>query len=97
MKKIYRYPLEVVDLQSIPLPKGADILRADYQEWRDEASVWAIVDPEETEVVPVKFRMAGTGHELPEDENRIYIGSFHINHLQLMFHVFFIDVPTGTF
>lgn len=90
MKKIYRYPFEVVDLQTISLPSGSKVLRADYQPWREEASIWAVVDPEETEMVPTKIRITGTGHDLPDDENRIYIGSFQIDKLQLIFHVFLV-------
>ena len=61
MQTIYKYELEVSELQEIYMPQGAGVL--DVQNQNGKICVWAEVD---TEAIEVKYTFAifGTGQEL---------------------------------
>lgn len=44
MKRVYKYPVEIADVQTILLPIGVQILSV--QEQNGKAYLWAIVNPE---------------------------------------------------
>lgn len=82
---IFKYPLEVTDVQTIQIPQGATILTVQVQ--YDKPCIWALVDPNE----PVESRQIeiyGTGQQLDEDVRRRYIGTFQLRGGALIFHVF---------
>jgi hypothetical protein len=85
MKTIWKFPLEVTDFQHIKVPKGYRILTVRVQ--YDRPTLWAMVDPNETDVGPVEIRIFGTGHPMPDDPGR-YIGTFQMSGGSLVFHVF---------
>ena len=65
MKRIYKYQLEITDQQIIEMPKGTELLSAQFQ--GKNLCVWALVSPDYEVKKGVKqygFRIFGTGHEI---------------------------------
>jgi hypothetical protein len=88
MRRVYKYPLEITDTQSLRLPAGAEVLHVGFQ--GRNLMLWARVDPE-AETVDRWFCVAGTGHSLPK-EPLLYLGTvFHPQNL--VFHVFEMASP----
>lgn len=84
MKTIFKYLLEVTDVQEIELPVGGKPLCVQVQNgmpW-----IWALVDdknPKEAKAV----RMYATGHNCEESISD-YLGTFQLESGSLVFHVF---------
>lgn len=85
MKTVYKYKLMIDDLQSVNLPKGAKPLCVKVQ--NNVPCLWALVDPNETEVEPIGIRIAGTGHPINEDV-KDYLGTAIMYDGNLVFHFF---------
>ncbi len=85
MRKIFKYPLKVEDVQMIEMPKGAAILTVQAQQ--EIPCIWAEVDPD---APPVKrcFTTYGTGHRVEEIKARSYVGTYQLKGGALVFHVF---------
>lgn len=84
MKRIFKYPVNIVDFIEIEMPKGAEILS--FQTQYEQPCIWAIVDPEaETEMR--KFRVCGTGHELSAHLGK-FIGTTQVSGGRLVWHLF---------
>lgn len=86
MLTIYKYKLEVADLQEVYMPQGAGVL--DVQNQNGEICLWAEVD---TEAVEVKhtFAVFGTGQELTkpyENCQAMYCGTVQVR--SLVWHVY---------
>lgn len=83
MKSIFKYGLEIKhDTQTILMPKGAEILDAQFQ--NKTICIWAIVDTEEDKEYRT-FEVLGTGFTLSDAKKK------HISTTQLedfVFHVF---------
>jgi len=86
MLTVYKYTVPVDDYFSLDLPRGAKILAV--QEQHGEPQVWALVNPgNPTETR--KFRLAGTGHPIKEDEGLLnYIGTFQLAGGSFIGHLF---------
>lgn len=85
MKKVvYKYKLQVADIQQVILPAGAQILCIKMQ--NGEVCLWALVNPEEKYDEAVKIRCAGTGHLITE--NVEYIDTVMMLDGALVFHFF---------
>jgi len=85
--KIFKYPLTVTDHQVISMPQGATILTVQTQ--REIPCIWAEVDPEEVRVTMRRFRIYGTGHDMPDRKDfPHYVGTFQIRGHDLVFHVY---------
>ena len=66
-KTIYKYPLELTDVQTLEVPFGAKVLSTELQ--GHQICVWAIVDLTTVEPGPTEnltIRIVGTGNPLPE-------------------------------
>ena len=85
MKTVYKYQLKIDDLQSVNLPKGAKPLCVKIQ--NGDPCLWALVDPNESEVETVNIRTAGTGHPINEDV-KDYLGTAIMYGGNLVFHFF---------
>lgn len=85
LTKIYKYQLETTDVQQIQMPQGSEILCIQTQE--ETPYIWALVDPNAT-VTKRTFEIFGTGHNVPENANRKYIGTYQLQGGQLVFHCF---------
>jgi len=83
MQVVYRYGFDPND--AIALPEGYRIIKVDWSMMHDEASLWAIVDPDHP-AVTVHLETVPTGVPIPAWAN-IYLGSFQDPH-GLVFHVF---------
>lgn len=88
MKMVYKYKLDTTDVQTVQMPKGAEILTVQVQSgyW---PCLWALVDPTQ-EMENMKIRIAGTGHYIEEDIVK-YIGTFQLQGGALVFHAFVIN------
>jgi len=61
MDVIYKYPIEITDLQGIELPEGYQILKVAEQD--GGLFVWVKVDTD-AKLIKRPFVVVGTGHEL---------------------------------
>ena len=68
--KIYKYPLDLADQQTISMPEGAEMLSVGLQ--RDRIVLWAMVNLEMANRDYI-FRIVGTGNDVPE--NLQYLGT----------------------
>ena len=70
MRTIYKYEIPFCDEPTIQMPKDASILKFGTQgeqiHGQPHFYVWALVDTD-AEMEERKFRIFGTGHELPDD------------------------------
>jgi hypothetical protein len=81
---IWKFPLEVIDLQVIRAPRGATPLKVMVQ--GGIPCLWMLVSPEAREIdIPVAIY--GTGHPLRKCARK-YVDSFMIDGGSLVFHVF---------
>lgn len=85
MKKVFKYPLEMRDVQQIELPSLSEILTVQAQ--HGEAMLWALVNPDITSTEMRSIRIAGTGRTLDEPHLK-YISTFQIMGGSLVFHAF---------
>jgi len=88
-KTIYKYTLEVTDEQDIEMPLNSTILTIQVQ--NNIPCLWAIVDPNETEVRVKRVMIFGTGHPIDDDIlkfNLSYIYTFQLKEESLVFHAF---------
>jgi hypothetical protein len=87
MKTIYKYELERVDSQTLMLPAAFEVLTVDAQ--HGKIFLWAIVDPEETELSPLSVMIKGTGQNITDDEwaDFYYLKTVHFPPF-LVYHVF---------
>ncbi len=83
--RIYRYPLEVTDRQTIHLPYNSKILTAQLQ--HDSLQLWAMVDELENLSMPTTIAIYGTGNPMPDRPGE-YISTFQMHGGNLVFHVF---------
>jgi len=84
-KRIFKYHLAVTDFQQIEMPEDAEILSLQIQ--KGKLCLWALIDIDKV-LKYREFRMFGTGHLIPNDENLKYIGTFQLFDGGLMFHCF---------
>lgn len=85
MKRVYKYPVEIADVQTILLPIGAQILSV--QEQNGNAYLWAIVNPD-TDSEPRRFRLYETGHNIETENLLKFVGTFQLLGGRLVFHLF---------
>ena len=86
MSVIYKYPIKIVDEQTIDMPFGANIISLQMQ--NGAAVMWAIVNPK-ANLTSVKIRIFGTGEEIPSGSALRYIGTIHDR--KFVWHVFIDD------
>ena len=71
-KLVWKYPLEMLEMQTIQIPAGAKLLHVDTQ-GTERPVLWAAVNPD----MPMenrRFVVVGTGHlEIPKD--CVYVGT----------------------
>jgi hypothetical protein len=82
---IWKYPLVVVDEQTVQMPAMATMLCVQLQQ--ESPCLWALVD----EINPKTQRrilIRGTGHDASGIVGYRYIGTFQMLEGRLVFHVF---------
>lgn len=82
---IWKYPLQVVDQQTVFMPAGAKLL--DVQMQAGTPCVWALVPAQSNAQEAVEIRIHGTGHRF-DAERYEHIGTFQMNGGSLVFHAF---------
>lgn len=91
---VFKYPLQMTDMNHISMPKDAKLLHVGVQ--MEGPMLWALVDPNQPTVMR-QIRIAGTGHPISFNEvNHIlrHVGTFLVNAGTLVFHVFdFGELP----
>jgi hypothetical protein len=88
MKTIYKYPLEITDLQSVSIPFGYTLLSVQMQSGKP--CLWAMVDTDNIEE-KCTIEMFGTGNPINPIKGigqRVFIDTFQIHGAGLVFHVF---------
>lgn len=91
MKKvIFKYILDVVDVQEIYFPTGAHILSIQTQ--HGKPCIWALVDPLEKGSQKRKFLVIGTGNETELIGNELFIGTFQLMNGNFVGHCFETDL-----
>jgi len=89
MKAICKYPLELVNEQTIALPEGANILSVQWI--RGSICIYALIDTEAEMREARQFLIIGTGH--PIQPNTVpavhyFLGTVHNEDQYLVFHIF---------
>lgn len=84
MSKIFKYDLEITDMQTLGLPKKAQILTVQFQ--GDKLCLWALVNPENS-IEQRIFILVGTGHII-NAKDLSYIGTVQHHVGKLVWHVF---------
>ena len=62
-KVIYKYLLEITDLQTVELPKSAEYLDIQFQD--KTLVLWAVVDANDKEFRTDEITIIGTGNHFP--------------------------------
>jgi len=76
MNTIYKYQLRVADIQSIRIPKGANILTVQTQ--NGTPCLWALVDTDQP-FEQRSFYIVGTGNQFWLDKNKVkFISTFQL-------------------
>ena len=83
--RIFKYKLNIEEIQFVAMPKGAKVLTVQTQ--KGYPCIWAIVDPQ-AEIENKKICMRGTGHDASEVKDMCYIGTFQRYGGEMIFHVF---------
>lgn len=88
MRRVYKYVINPLVDGVVNLPEDAEVLHTAFQ--GDALCLWAMVD---TEAKPIarKFRVFGTGHDIPLDEDIVYIGTAFTGYF--VFHIFEQKLP----
>ena len=84
MKTIWKFPIEIIDVTTLAMPVGAQILCVQAQ--HNIIQLWALCDAS-AQKERRKFRVFCTGHQVPTDLGH-YIGTVQINGGTFVFHVF---------
>lgn len=71
MKTVWKYELVLRNDNVLDLPAHAELLSVGFQ--AESLVLWVLVDPSEPEEIR-RFRVAGTGHVLP-DRKLSYVGT----------------------
>lgn len=82
--KVFKWPLLVVDKQTLMLPEGAEILCVQVQHGRP--CIWAVVN-DSRPLEARRFITHGTGHPMSAPAG-LYIGTYQLESGELVFHVF---------
>ena len=83
--RIWKWTLQVTDLQSLALPEGAKLLAVQAQ--GDMPQLWALVD-EKALIEHRTFATYGTGNPTPDGDLGQYVGTYQTHGGALVFHVF---------
>lgn len=82
---IRKIQLQMVDVQTIPLPKGAKILRVDFQ--FNKPVLWFLLDKSVLEREPRCIAIWGTGETIVGEPGR-YINTMFLTEALEVYHVF---------
>lgn len=89
MKRIFKYPLQTRDEQTLQMPRDSSPLCVQMQ---GGPCLWAVVDDAQP-TEPRTVRMIGTGHPIPDADTLVYVGTYQLHGGALVFHVFMGSTP----
>lgn len=92
VKEVWKYEIPVEDVFEIWMPSGARVLSVAMQ--GANPFMWAETSPKARREKR-RFRVCGTGHQMPDDGPREFIGTILMQNDTLVFHVFEIKEPTA--
>ncbi len=84
--KIFKYTVPVSDDDTVMMPQGADVLSVQTQ--NGVPVMWAVVDEKAKPLVPHRFYVRGTGHNMGTAIGHRFIGTFQLSGGSLVFHLF---------
>ena len=86
-KTIWKFPIKVVGIQTITMPKNSHVLSIQSQ--NNNPCIWALVDPN-AEREQRRFEIIGTGHPVPNREGlkREFITTFQLDGGAFVGHAF---------
>lgn len=89
--RVYKYPVPIVDVFALDLPRGAQILSFHTQD--EQPTIWALVDDTlpDQDVERRQFELVGTGHPLPtppDEFSLTFIGTVLMAGGALVWHLF---------
>ncbi len=86
--KIFKFPLKVVDLQTVLIPERGKILSVGTQ--REVVCLWALVNPDASCKNEVRVRIVGTGNPIQDDalDGMAFIGTTQMARGDLIWHVY---------
>lgn len=84
MITVHKYPLQLVDLQTVEMPHDATVLAVQVQ--YEAPALWARVD---TDQPPERrlIRLVGTGNPIPSNTGA-YLGTIQLHSGRLVLHAF---------
>jgi hypothetical protein len=82
--RIWKWELDVTDIQYVAISEGAKLL--DVQVQKGQCCIWALCD-ENAPLVPRKIAIYGTGNPIPDDPGN-YIATFQLHDGAMVFHAF---------
>lgn len=87
MVTIWKYPLRIMDEQTLSMPEGATILSAQVQ--HESICVWALVIPAR-KIVDRVIHIVGTGHSVSAEKAKRwrFIDTVQLGGGSLVFHIF---------
>lgn len=88
--KIWKWPLEITDLQTLDIPSDATILTVQTQ--NGSPQLWALCATPVENTTPRHIAIYGTGNPLPDNVGR-YISTFQMHDGAFVFHAF--EVANG--
>lgn len=83
-KSVWKYDVSITDYFVVVMPVDSEILHFGLQDGLP--MLWVLVDPSK-DLMRRKFRLAGTGHDIIEDE-LTYIGTVKMINDTTIFHLF---------
>jgi hypothetical protein len=83
--RIWKYPLQTVDIQTLQIPYLARLLCVQMQ--HGTPCLWVLVD-EGVTTIPWHFTTYGTGNPMPDSDPGQYVGTYQLLEGDLVFHVF---------
>ena len=84
MRQVWKFPINDADF--IEVPEGGRVVHVALQEHSKQICVWIEVDPSTTEIRQRRFRVYGTGWDVPDDAH--HVGSILVSGGALVWHVY---------
>lgn len=87
MKTIWKFPIEITDVQPVCMPEGAEILSAQVQ--GGQLCLWALVNPE-NQMTERVIEVFGTGNPIHSGmgTDRKFIATAQMRDMPPVWHVF---------
>ena len=87
MKRVYKYPLSILDEQRLTLPAKSSVLSVCEQE--GNIMLYALIEDNQPNTEEWIIRIAGTGHEIADAWiGKDFVGAVKLADDALVFHVF---------